>query len=312
MRDKEDRLEPEELEFLEKLGTSVAEQQALHADCPAPEMLIAAQSGVLPEGTNRSIKQHMQKCALCRVLVQDLLDEEIAVAKPEEEARIRAHVFSVAAASPKAKNATIGAFWLFTRRAAPIVSLAAVVLAVLWLGIRPKTPRSAANPVAVEAPPPPAPSVFQLEKLPVKLEAGGVLVWRGAPRNKREKYATELGEALGFYNNEDFREAARRLSVLAAKYPRRPEAHLYLGICRLYLQKNAEAVQSLKRAGETARGPLADDAAWYLALAYERGGQKPMVVAELRKLCGGKSNYADRACAGIGELQSAQGASSQR
>jgi tetratricopeptide (TPR) repeat protein len=313
MRDREYPLDPEEMEFLEKLGTSVAEQRALHSGCPAPHMLMAAQSEVLPEETSRNIREHVKKCALCRVLAQDLLDEELAAPRPQEEARIRAHVLSAGSAFPKAKSAAIGGFWLFLRRAAPIASLAAVALAVLWLGIHPTTPRSPARPVAVEPQPrAAAPSVFQLEKLPVKLGTGAVLVWRGAPRNKQEKYAAELGAALAFYNNDNFSEAAQRLTVVAEKYPRQPEAHLYLGVSELYLQQNSEAIESLKAAQHYGGKLFVDDAAWYLALGYKRASEKQLALGELEKLCRGKSAYAQKACAGIQELSAPSGANPGR
>ncbi len=313
MRHKEYDLEPEEQEILGILGTSLEGLRAQHADCPSPELLMAAQSGMLPEKTNRSINEHMAKCALCRVLAHDLADEEITAAKPEEEARIHERVFSVMRKSTAPEDHSTGTFWIWSRRAAPAAALAAVVFAVLWVRFHRTTLPRLPAPAAVQQPTVPAAlSVFQWEKLPVKLEAGAALVWRGAPRTGREKFASQLGEALAFYQDDNFVEAAHRLNVLAGKYPRRPEAHLYLGICQLYLQKNAEAIRSLRAAQETASGPLVDDVTWYTGLAYERAGEKPLALVELRKLCGGKSIYANRACTGIAELEAAQGGSSRR
>jgi hypothetical protein len=48
---------------------------------------------------------------------------------------------------------------------------------------------------------------------------------------------------------------------------------------------NEGAAGELQRARRAAAGPLAQDAAWYLSVAYARAGQRESAVAELQNLC---------------------------
>ena len=109
-------------------------------------------------------------------------------------------------------------------------------------------------------------------------------------------------DALAPYAEDDFSGAADRLEQLAGRYPQRPEANLYLGICRMFLRQDDAAIRSLQAAQSTASDSLLADATWYLGSAYARAGEKSRSATELRKLCDGTSLYSTRACAGLAEL----------
>jgi tetratricopeptide (TPR) repeat protein len=164
--------------------------------------------------------------------------------------------------------------------------------------------RSVSTPatVAVQPMKPAAPSVFQWEKLPIKLQASSVLVLRGKPRTAQEEYSTELTAALKYYRDDNFPEAEKQLTKVVHAFPDGVEAQLYLGISRLSLQQNAPAIPSLTKAQQLGPEAFRQDATWYLALAQKRLGNLQQSITELGKLCPGESSYSQRACAGIQEL----------
>jgi TolA-binding protein len=153
---------------------------------------------------------------------------------------------------------------------------------------------------------------LQWEKLPIKLQASSVLVLRGKPRNDKEKYAADLTAALASYRDDNYSQAAQQLAKVAQEFPGGVEAQLYLGISRLQLQQNAEAVTPLTAVQKLGPEQFREDATWFLALAYERTQDSPHALDELQKLCQGKGVYSQRACTGIQELSALPGDKSQR
>jgi TolA-binding protein len=145
---------------------------------------------------------------------------------------------------------------------------------------------------------PPKPSVLKLEKPAVELPP--VLIWRGS--GSEQEFETDLSKALEPYKIEDYATAQRELETLVARYPRSPEVHFYLGVCQLFLGQNRDAAESLQKARESARGPLANRAAWYLSLAQIHEGNRAQALGTLKKLCGVAGEYQTRACAGLHEL----------
>ena len=186
----------------------------------------------------------------------------------------------------------------------PTAALAGIVLAVVvWIRFhQPIGPVPAPATADVQPVKTAAPSVLQWEKLPLKLQASSVLVMRGKPRTAQEKYVAELTGALAPYRDDNFSEAAQKLTKVTQVFPDGVEAQLYLGISQLSLQKNAEAIPPLAKAQQLGPQTFREDATWYLALALQREGNTKQSVAELGKLCQGKSSYSQRACTGVQEL----------
>jgi TolA-binding protein len=294
----------DEQELLKEFGTSFEALSARHADCPRPELLLASHAGVLDEETARNIATHLGKCTFCQILLRDLTDAELDAARPEEELRVRKRVHSTTTDSEKAEKPSGGIFAVWFRKAVPVAALAGIVLAaVVWVRLHQAAgPVSSPAAVAVQPVKPAAPSVFQWEKLPIKLQASSVLVLRGKPRTAQEKYSAELTAALAYYRDDNFSKAAERLAQVVQAFPGGVEAQLYLGISRLSLQQNAQAIPSLVKAQQLGPEAFRQDATWYLALAQKRSGNLQQSATELGKLCPGKSSYSHRACDGIQEL----------
>jgi hypothetical protein len=301
MTERKNDIGPDEAGLLKEFGTSFEGLRASHADCPKPELLLAAQSGVLSEETARSVGTHLEKCGFCKILLRDLNDGGVIATLPEEERRVRDRVMRAAGASEKTEKAGSGLLTVWLRRALPVAVLAGVVVvAVVWMYVHPQvTPVSPAPSVAVE---PEKPAALQWEKLPVKLQASSILIWRGESRNAQEKYAAELTHALVYYRDGDYADAASQLGRVVKDFPRGVECQLYLGISQLALQQNSQAISALSAAQRLGSEQFRDDASWYLALAYARTGDTQNALTELQALCHGNGNYSQRACAGVREL----------
>lgn len=305
MNESTDELSPEERELLGKPGASLGTLRQHHADCPRPEVLTASQAGVLPEESARSVAKHLEKCGFCQILLKDLTSDEFSQATAGEAQRVRARVLPQAGPRTNAAKAGGGSFTLWFWRAVPITALAAATITLaIWIGEQRTTVRVSppATNVAQQPVTPAPPSVLVWEKLPIKLQASTILVVRGAPHTQQEKYAATLTSALGYYRDEKYPEAAKELAQVTQEFPRGVEGQLYLGITQLKLAENTEAIASLSAAQKLGIEQFRDEAAWYLALAYNAAGDTQNALAELQKLCQGKESYTERACAGVQEL----------
>ncbi|HKW62798.1 MAG TPA: hypothetical protein VJN89_09660 [Candidatus Acidoferrum sp.] len=305
MKERPDDLSPEERELLGERVSSLEALRAHHADCPQIEMLLASRAGVLPEAASQSVARHVEACGFCRILLKELNDEEFSSAGADEMRRVRERVLATVVGREEKQRRTGGGLrgaWLW--KAIPATVLAAAVVSFfVWMRMRPPARLAPAPaPGALQAQNPPTASVLVWEKLPIKLQAESVLVVRGAPRTNLERYAAAVTSALAFYRDDDYADAAKNLGEVAKQFPRGVEGQLYLGITQLKLGENA--ISALRSAQELGPEQFRDDATWYLALAYESQGDAQNAVAELQKLCAGKSVvYSERACTGIHELR---------
>ena len=298
MNETMDDLGPEEKELLGEHGASLKAMRAQHEDCPRLAVLLAWQSGVLPEEGAKKISAHLKSCSFCQVLAKDLAAEGLVEATPEEEEKVRERVLAAAKPETKMAREPGGLFSTWFWKAVPVGALAAAAIAlVVWVRLH-QSASPASTPVAVvqPTPRPDASKVLQWEKLPIKLQAQSILVWRGSPRNAQEKYVSELTSALAYYRDDKFAEANQQLLGVVKEFPRGVEAQLYLGISELKLEQNSDAIGPLHAAQELGPETYREDATWYLALAYLRTGDLQSGRTELQKLCGGKSGYAARAC----------------
>jgi tetratricopeptide (TPR) repeat protein len=305
MDESEDELELDEREFLEKYGGMLEALHARHRDCPSFKVLLASPAGVLPQETSQKVASHVGRCSFCRILLKEMAAGELPAATAEEKQRIRARVLSARDSQTKAAKGGGGFFREWFWKAGPIGAFAAAtVLLALWVGIhQPVAPISGrAATAGPQATKPEVSSVFEWEKLPIKLQASSILIVRGEPRTAQEKYTSQLTDALAQYHDGNYAEAEKALAQVAKNFPRGVEAQLYLGVSQLKLEKNAEAVPRLRAAQELGPETFRDDVTWYLALAYQRTGDTQRAVTELQKLCKGKSGYARRACTGAHEL----------
>jgi hypothetical protein len=113
-----------------------------------------------------------------------------------------------------------------------------------------------------------------------------------------DPYITALESALGPFRRGEYTAAATAFERVNAAFSNRPHAFFYRGVSLLLAGEAASAVVPLERARLTATSDpmLADDAAWYLAAAFERSGRLPSAVATLGDLCAGSGPRQLDAC----------------
>ena len=309
-----DDLVPDEKELLGEDADSLEALRARHADCPAVEILLASRAGVLPEVTARGVEAHVAKCRFCQILMEDLASEEQTAARTEEARRVRERVFAVV--KPETKNARAGGglLTIWSWKLAPISALAVAVIAVfVWIRLHPtNVPAPPAVTVVPSGPNLKAQTPLEWEKLSIQLQAQSILVWRGTPRTKQEKYASALASALTYYRDDNFAEAGKRLAKVAKDFPQGVEGQLYLGVTDLKLEQNSEALAPLQAAQRLGPEQFGDNATWYLALAYARTGDTLAARLELEELCSRKSRFSARACDAAGAISGHTGKSPRK
>ncbi len=278
------------------------EEQRGNSGCPPPDLLQAADAGVVPPEVGERVSAHLKTCLNCKTLLDSVAILDEAPLEMEQRDRIwrRIQAGSVEKASPKRRWTA----WLRVMlgpwpSAGFAVALLAIALGVGLLRQRGQTP---VRPVS-ERPPEVATSapVLPLEKAPVVLPPVAFLVWRGAEDENPWK---PLQAALKPYESGDYSEAERRLQDVAAKYPRVAEAWFYLGVTRLLLNSNDGARDDLEKARGIV-GPLSNEAGWYLAIANQRTGRIPEARRLLQELCTAPDR-SSKACRGLDALTPAK------
>lgn len=287
-----DKLDPEEREALEPLRKELEELRERHRNDPAAEVLRAAKAEALPDEAQEAVAARLEQSAWSRALAAEA--EEGAL-NAEVEERILARVRGAAAAEarPRLERSWRALWW---------PALGATALAVLALVIfRAGLDEPPAQPPAItqrEPARPTSPALIPLEKPAVQLPAS-VLVMRSEKGS--DEFLTDLRPALDAYRADSFEEAARQFEALAKKYPQSREVFFYLGVSRLFLNDAAGAIESLRGARAREGTSVRAETTWYLALALQRAGRADAAREELGSLCRGKSEFAEKACAAVGE-----------
>jgi TolA-binding protein len=255
------------------------------AGCPRPDLIQASQAGVLPPELQQRVAAHVAHCVVCQALVDALDDSSVGSLTAEEQARIRQRVDGELSRLPRA---------LVWNRSWHLAAACAVLVAAGSLFVWQSRQRPT-------APTPDASSVFHLEKPSMRAPDKDDLVWRGASRPEE---AQDLARALEPYDANNFAEAARRLQQVVSRYPQSAAGHFYLGVCDLFLGRDADGATALENAERLAKDQpdVAREAKWYLAVAYRRLGQNARAAAQLDALCLGGGPRAVQACAGLREL----------
>jgi hypothetical protein len=273
------------------------------AGCPNPDLLQAAQAGVLPPALGDPVRRHLETCSTCQSLLHSLDDLDGALLPADGRLRIwnqiQGGIARDRSSSPALRQSVWS--WLGFRPWPAVAAAAAIVLLTIAAGLM----RERRQPLVAKGPTQPlvtaqASPVLALEKAPIVLPPASLLVWRGQEQGLDPW--KELQTALALYQSNDYGKAAGRLVELTAKQPRLAEAWFYLGVCRLFLKDDGDAASDLQRARSLAQQPLADYAGWYLALADERTGKVPEARTLLDGLCRGGGVMATKACTGIEKL----------
>jgi hypothetical protein len=252
---------------------------------------------MLPEAVARLVRAHLDRCALCRELVETQSMPEVADASSSEIARIDGRV--TAAASPVVRR------WL------PYAAAAAVILTVgagyvAWKQGDTQSRVSRLSVPVPPAPPPAAPSAYRpefvlaLQKPVIELPPESLTLRSASP----DQYAAALERALEPFVRDDYPAAARQLEAVARDYPGRAHPAYYLGISRLFSGAPDEAARHLEHAQRLAgRGTsLYAEAAWYRAVALERSGRPALAADALLELCGSGGDRDVQACDGLRTL----------
>ena len=251
--------------------------------CPPPELVEASLMGTLPPDLQRRVAEHTAQCRMCEALADALDDPSIGDLTADADARIRARI----------RTGIVGARDESARRRMWRLSAAALVAALIGGAALVWQLRVPSRQEAT--------SVLRLEKAAVRIPGDTGIVWRGA---ERADAVADLRRALEPYEADRYAEAARRLRDFVARRPDSAAGRFYLGVSELFLGADDDAVASLEAAEKLAKSQpgLANDTAWYLALAYQRTGRDGRAAAKLQALCEGASTRAAPACAAAREL----------
>lgn len=256
-----------------------------NASCPSPDVLVALDEGVLPDGLRNAVQEHLSGCPICQTLQQDLQHPMFAEPAAAELNNIRTRLF--------ARRWSVGKL---------LATAAGVILVVSlypWLfqpsGVPPQEKALISESKA-------APSYrLAIEAAPLRLPFSTAMVLRGKGESTSQDYLQELGKALGPYRSEAYADAAVQLGELRARYPKAVEAPFYQGVARLLAGDFKGALEPLEAARAIGGEALNDDIAWYLAAAHERNGEWLKTVRFLESLCGAEGVHRVAACSALGK-----------
>jgi len=246
--------------------------------CPAEGQFLDFYAGRLGESESAILRENLAGCPLCLDVAHDAMLFVEAMAEPETRS---ASSGAVAWATP---FRLVQTRWLLVASTI-LASAICAVLVIRSIGV--------GEPVATPAKPslsPPSPpgsavpahpfANLEITKAEYVPEPASLdeLTWRGdGPAPARDMFA----EAMVPYEKGDIEEGARRLSSYLKEHPDDPNACFYHGVSLLLLEQSAEAIHPLERAISGGRGPLVDDARWYLALAHLKVGGFQEALAQL-------------------------------
>lgn len=281
-------VEPGEAEFAAQWQARLGGGQP--SGCPAPGLLLAAQSDAVTEQVQTAVRSHLEQCPFCQGLLRDLAEPEFTGLTDATRKSIRARIPSAEPQRRAKRN-----WWLWA--AVPVAASLVTGFFYLRTAVPPVEDVAAVPEAAAPAPPDQASALLKLTKPAIQLPAAA-LVFRGG----EEGGEGALLEGIAAFRRDDYAEAARLLERAAKQQPEIAEAHFYLGVSLLFLERNAEARASLERAEAVAEGDLARHTAWYLAMAHYINGDKKAAARCLQRVCSEAGARQDEACRAFAEL----------
>jgi hypothetical protein len=284
--------EPDESEFLSLLdGPPFGACRSEH--CPPAAMIQALLAGALPDQDAAALRHHLSVCPACDTVRAALDDLRPEAAEPGD---IDGLWKRIEPQLPRARRFPLAWVWV------PAAAAAAVAFAVLGPSLAAPEPFTLAyQPPAPAAPALPAWQARRFEKPPVRLPAGGLLLWRGSGAEALPESTREIAHALAPYRQGDLDETGRRLAAIDNRYPGSFEIPFYHGVCLLYLNRPG-AVDLLARARDLGSESQSAEASWYLALAHLQDGSVSRARPLLNQLCGAVSPHSDSACGVLKDL----------
>jgi tetratricopeptide (TPR) repeat protein len=293
----------EEIETFASLEDELADLRERHRRDPPLDLLRAAGADALPDPLQEKVAAYLHSSDWNRALV-----EGADAADPTLDAAWADRLLTGIRKRPLDEGATARrARWVW----APALALAAVAIAalvgVVWRDAArpieaPATAGREASPATTQQPTQPPRQTFKLElaKPDVKLTATA-LILRG--EGKTGRFVDEAAPGLNAYRAGDYEKAAREFEALQPRYPKSVEIMFYLGISRLFLEDAPAAARALESARDLNDESFNGDAEWYLAVAYERAGDRDRSRARLEGLCRGNGAFAARACAAVSSFR---------
>jgi hypothetical protein len=284
--------EPDESGLLNELGDEpFGPRRSNH--CPPAAMIQALLAGALPEDDSAALQRHIESCPACAALHSAFAALEHPTAETDEVdhlwTRIEPHL-------KRERRPMWHWAWI------PAAAAAAIAIAVLAPALFAPQPLTLAyHPPAPASPAVPQYQAQAFDMPPVRLPAGGLLLWRGSDADPLPESTRELAHALEPYRTGDLNETERRLANLDARYPDIFEVPFYRGVCLLYLNRPG-ARDHLARARHLGSENQSAEASWYLALALLQDGSIAQARPLLNGLCTRLSARSDAACQVIGQL----------
>jgi hypothetical protein len=272
------------------------------AGCPQPDLVRLLDAGVLPADVVAVVRQHVGACKVC----QALAFEGVRSPDEAEESAARRRVWARIERGVTERPAS--ALWFRRRpawawRAVPAFGVALAALVLLIVRVPLDVPPVAPVPLAFSGRAPallPA-SVLQPDR-PV-FPAPEVVRLRGETR-PQPGAQDHIEQALA-RTGGDFAAALPALELIASRYPESPEALICFGVALIEAGRAADAAAPIARARTLSAGPVADEAEWFLAVAFARGRRGHEAADVLRPLCQRPGERQAIACAGFMELAGA-------
>jgi len=269
----------------------VAFELARMMSCPAPETLLPAMEGTLPEPLRGQVLSHLEHCSVCRMLAEAQASPECSEPTVDESKRIQFRVTSAGRAQR---------MWWRPVAAAAVITIA---LGTGWLSQFDRQgaemPAPPGKPAAA-APRTASAFALALEKPTIELPPGALVLRSRAV----DPYVMALSGALEPFRKGDYAGAVQQLGALQTSHVHEPFVNYYLGVSYLLAGRAADAVAPLERARTdgTANTWLRLDASWYLAVALERAGRRDAAAIVLTEICGTGESRRQQACAALGTL----------
>jgi hypothetical protein len=284
---------PDEMEFAGLLRQRYGWQMDR---CPSPDLLRAAAEDALPAEAARMVSAHVESCALCSALREDLATIQPVGPTPEQLRRVRAGI-------PR-KEKRVAFAWL---RPIPVLATIACAALGIWV-LRSFISSGNSNSVRNE-PKPPArePEVVEIAigKAPIQIPDNLLFAYRGAAGDKTPS-RDEWTNALAAYAHDDYARAVADLATIERKYPKFADGFFYRGVSLLLLNKNSDALASLQNAVALANDQRLPEARWYLGAALARVGKPADAAQQWQAVCDAHAAYSDQACRDLPRLKLAR------
>lgn len=114
-------------------------------------------------------------------------------------------------------------------------------------------------------------------------------------RSANSELTADLGEALYYYDNGNFKEAIVLFEEILDRDPEMMASHLYSGISYMELKEYTKAGISFNKVIDQNDNLYIEQAEWYLGMVYMLTDQKDKAIKQFRKIKNSDGYYRDDA-----------------